>query len=1061
MSAARQTGKPIPTFLGEQAGAGGPFALLGVEPGIADPAHIIAAVERQLRRVDEHPQASTPAGDEVRLALHAAAAQLMDPGVRRQMEFRFGRRTAQAGGQSGGVVPVGAPVATESAGLQSAASVALIDTAVSDESNIVAVSPPPARFVESAVEGSGAIEAVSNTAHPAAVPPTSAMASPARSPQSSLLLPAFEHEARRALAMAGGPNSDGLRRIAILAAARGMSPADVPAIVRELARSRGDEASAPAGRAPALFGQAAFGPALAPPVGAARGRTTATRVIQMTPESFVSTSATGGPSTLSWSSSLPLVSPAAQQLEDDRATRAVKAVVLFALLGVLLMGGAFWTVLVLTTPTAPAPAAERDPESLIGHMPEPEMPDALFPRGTPPPQPQQATGQPPPVIDAIALSEELRAAIGALSVDPEAVGASFRSLAARAGASWDQTPLDRRRAIVDLVVEYVYRAAGTPAGPVAAIEDAGAAAALLTGGGELTAEQVSQAAWSVGVLVRLQRERDISARAGSLIESKLGAALQGARPIGASAFDAGAAAALGVMPSRLVPSSDDSIRTRPMVDRGVEAWKRWLSCVAVVTGSDTAARTGLILSGLNVLIHDAPQPTDDRLVFEAMSLLIEGMDWSEAGAARQWLVRIIDAPGVSTADAHTLANAVATRAPAAGLDVSLVPAPRATDLERREMRDRLAILWNLTDQSDHDEIASAWREGRADALARRDSDLTPFEHLATAVVLSRISEAAMLRWRGMTEEADMLLLALADDVDATLTAAASTGSTVYVQDAGDGQWAEQYLLANRSIPIRLDLLRQASTSFTTSIGPVDAEVLMREAVRGSPAPVATAAYDIVMRLVGSPSMVNALLEELPQIPKTRRNAQMVAALTGSRLPLMQDARWEIEARRATVARLLELLAASGDLRTFDELSLLLAQSYEARAESNPGRARASDPPELTAAVLRSGWRRQAEPLLPPPGLGLTLDEVERRRASRMELAEGPVQTFAAEQLAGVELMALVVAGEQPEQTEAVRVVLDDLARARQRARHIAEQIVAGEAASTALWGIRLKEGATP
>jgi len=1015
MSATQAAGRPIQVFLGESAAAGGPFALLAVEPGIADPTQILAALEHQIRRVDDHPQATTPAGDEVRLALHAAAAQLMDPGVRRQMEFRFGRRAA----------PTPQP---ESGPL----SMSPLDEAERDESGIVAVSPlghapfPPIPTAQTFARG---------------LPPPP--------PQQFRLDPAFEQEARRALAMAGGPNSDGLRRVAMLASARGVPLADIPAIVRQLGQPRSTAGATDAST------RSAPGIAGSPQPASRQGA--ATRSIAPNIDSFVSTSATGGPSAIGFA---PL-SRAAQELEDDRATRAVKAVVLFSLLGVLLMAGAFWAVLVFTTPRSPAPAPPRDPGSLTGHTPEPEQPNALFPRGATTPAATLPRSQPSPVIDAIAISEEFRAAIGAQSVDPDAAAASFRSLVARAGASWDQMPLDRRRAIVDLVVEYVYRAAGTPDGPIGAIEDAGAAAALLASGDELSPQEVSQAAWSVGVLVRLQRERDISARAGSLIEARLGAALQGGRPIGASAFDAGAAAALGVMPAKLVPPSDDSIRTRPMVDRGLESWRRWLACVAVVTGSDAAARTGLILAGLHVLIHDAPQPTDDRIVFEAMSLLVEGLDWSETGLARQWLVRIVDAPGVSTADAHTLANAVATRAPAAGLDVSLVPAPRATDLERREMRDRLAILWNLTDQSDHDALASAWREGRAEALARRESDLTPFEHLATAVVLSRISEAAMLRWRGLTEEAHTLLLGLTDEVDATLTAAATPRSTVSVYEAGDGSWAEQYLLAGRSIPIRLDLLRQASTSFNASIGPVDAEVLMHEALRGSPAPVATAAYDIVMRLLGSPSLANALLEELPQTPKTRRNAQLIGALTGARLPLIQDARWEVEARRAAVTRLLELLAADGDLKTFDDLSLLLARSYEARAESNPGRGRASDPPELTAAILRSGWRRQAEPLLPPPGLGLTLDEVQRRRASRLELAQGPVQTFAAEQLAGAELMALVVAGEQPDQTEAVRVVLDDLARARQRARHIAEQIVAGEAASAALWGIRLKEGATP
>lgn len=980
MSATEASGGSIGVFLGAEESAGGPFALLGLDAGVGDAAMIGAALESQLRRVDRHPQGKTPAGDEVRLALHAAAAQLLDPAVRREMELRWG------GAGGGGMQRV----------------------AVRAEGRVGAG--------ERVAAERGAAGGVSDA-----------------------VMAGLEAEALRVMGACGGATGEAMRRIAMLASARGVGAAEIPGLVRLVMVRRAEAGGAGAiGRG---LGEKAGG------VGGGR------------PVSFVSTSATGGAGEVVFEAS-PF---GPRDVEDDRAARAIKLVAMFSVLGIVMMAGAFWAVLVLTTPKGAAPGAVRPAGSLIGQTPEPERPEALFPRGPAGEAAGVETARPvASVADPAALAEEFRACIAAQGVDPVAASAAFRELNARAGAGWDTIPLDRRRAIVDLVVEYVYRAAGSAEGPVAAIEDAGAGAAGLGGAGWLSSDEVARASWSIGLLVRLQRERDISARAGSLIEARLGAALEGARPIGASAFDAGAAAALGVMPARLIPTSSQSARTREVIEEHLEAWRRWLACVKIVCGSDGAARTGLILSGLEVLIHDAPQPTDDRLIFEAMGLLVESLDWSASGPARAWLVRALDAPGVSTADAHALSNAVATVAPAAGLDVSLVLAPRATDLERREMRDRLAILWNLSDQGDYDALASAWREGWADGLARRDSDLTPFEHLATAVVLSRVSEAALLRWRGQTGEADALLLGLSGEVDATLTAAARPGPAVSVNEAGDGVWADQYLQAGRSIPIRLDLLQQASRTMSSSIGAVDAEVLMDEAVRGSPAPVATAAYDIVMRLVGSPSVVNALLEELPQLPKTRRNAQLVGALTGARLPLLRDKRWELEARRATVTRLLELLAADGELRTYDDLSVLLARSYEARAEFVMGAGvRDPDPPELVAGVLRAGWRRQAEPLLPPPALGLTLDEVERRRASRLELAEGPVQTFAAEQLAGVELMALVVAGEQPEQVDAVRSVLGELARARQRARHITEQIVAGEAASAALWGIRLKEGASP
>lgn len=52
-------------------------------------ADVIAALQRQLDRVDRHPQRDTPEADEVRLALHAAAAQLLDPAVQQRLRARW------------------------------------------------------------------------------------------------------------------------------------------------------------------------------------------------------------------------------------------------------------------------------------------------------------------------------------------------------------------------------------------------------------------------------------------------------------------------------------------------------------------------------------------------------------------------------------------------------------------------------------------------------------------------------------------------------------------------------------------------------------------------------------------------------------------------------------------------------------------------------------------------------------------------------------------------------------------------------------------------------------
>jgi hypothetical protein len=72
---------PISTVLG--ATAPGPFALLGLPAEDVTIQRVLGALHLRLEQVNASPHAATPAAEDVRLALHAAAAQLCDPAVRR------------------------------------------------------------------------------------------------------------------------------------------------------------------------------------------------------------------------------------------------------------------------------------------------------------------------------------------------------------------------------------------------------------------------------------------------------------------------------------------------------------------------------------------------------------------------------------------------------------------------------------------------------------------------------------------------------------------------------------------------------------------------------------------------------------------------------------------------------------------------------------------------------------------------------------------------------------------------------------------------------------------
>jgi hypothetical protein len=103
----------IAKFLGESRATGSPFDLVGAPPGEITAADIVRALESRLAEIDAAPEARTPAADEVRLALHAAAAQLLDPVTRGRLADQWRDRSAGAWNQAPRVAaPVSAaPVA--------------------------------------------------------------------------------------------------------------------------------------------------------------------------------------------------------------------------------------------------------------------------------------------------------------------------------------------------------------------------------------------------------------------------------------------------------------------------------------------------------------------------------------------------------------------------------------------------------------------------------------------------------------------------------------------------------------------------------------------------------------------------------------------------------------------------------------------------------------------------------------------------------------------------------------------------------------------------------------
>jgi hypothetical protein len=169
----------------------------------------------------------------------------------------------------------------------------------------------------------------------------------------------------------------------------------------------------------------------------------------------------------------------------------------------------------------------------------------------------------------------------------------------------------------------------------------------------------------------------------------------------------------------------------------------------------------------------------------------------------------------------------------------------------------------------------------------------------------------------------------------------------------------------------------------------------------------------------------------------------------------------LDARRALVARALEVLAR-GDERTGpDALAADLAAAYQVCAgiESPGSTVQLDDAPAVALAAVEKLERdllSQARALVPNDAAPVRLDEIERRRAGRLMVATGPIQQFAAEQVTCAELVAFIVTARVPARAAEAKTIIDEMHAARNSAQHIFTQILACERAMTRLWLLYLQ-----
>lgn len=976
---------PVHRFLGAAHAVGGPFALLGVHPDSCVEAIVLEALDRQLVRVGEHPEAETPAADEVRLALHSAAAQLLDPATRTQLIARWrGSRPPST---------TDAPRATPAPSIPSPA-------------------PMP------------------RTAAPA---PRSPLSPPrVLDPVTRRLL---ERDALVSIGMMGGWNPHALERFAMLAKARGIGVPHVAAVAKELARGGHS-------RAPAALSQTPTAPSSLSSSGPATKRPP---LPVHTPRSRPD----------DWSTADPGLKILRRAILGGGALLVVAAVSLAMLI--------MWLGRRPTPPPAPAPTTPTP--TIAAKSNEPVIPATDRTHDT---SPTKATTDPnpPPTakenLDTITL--DLERAMAAAGTNPSAALERFNSRVRALASGWPDLSRDRLVAANDAVLGFLYRVVDQPVPLSAAVDQIAQLAGPISPANPKPRESaIAPGVWAIAMLNRLSAENDLPAAARTRIFQALADSLGPSRASLEPTFDAGATAAMLALPAWMAPppppSGPESTAPTPAHDAG--AWRAWITLGASPALADEATRARLLIAGLEHLLLSGSVDASDAGARTTVASIVTALPWRETDESRRWLLRVFEDARFTPADLQAVTSALATASGAPGVDPTMVLSAGADEASRLEMRDRFAQAWNVKDEVDRGKLVQDLQALARSALEREAIAGSPASQLAATIALSRASEAIAWFWKGEREEAVLALTAPTKDLDDLLTSAArESAAPLLGESSGDGDWALRFRNAASNVRQRLEQIDTLARS-GRAIGPVDAEALAQEAFAGQSQEVRQRAGDVLLQLSNTPAVVNAVLELMPRLGKNTANARMIEYIAQAPLPSIRDPRWPIQARQVLVERLLEVVAAGSETRVIDLLAAKLRVAYRARSLAKPQgaedrRMSTGTPAHVSAGAMAQSFRRQADALIPRPHARLSLAQIDERRAARLGIAQGLVETFAVEQLHLCELMAYVVAGEEPARAPRVLEVMDALAESRRSAGDLLAQVRLVEAAILQLWVLRLE-----
>ncbi|HED54511.1 MAG TPA: hypothetical protein ENJ00_09985 [Phycisphaerales bacterium] len=606
---------------------------------------------------------------------------------------------------------------------------------------------------------------------------------------------------------------------------------------------------------------------------------------------------------------------------------------------------------------------------------------------------------------------------------------------------WIELGSDQVSAVHNAIVELLYAHAMTPERAQRFV--ASIAKAYRPNGTDRAA--LASTVWAVGTLTRLSQERNLPTAIDSAIVGRLAGVLGDGVRSAAKSFREGAIAASQIEAEMLADS-----------DQPAKVWMDWLRVLGAAVGADPERREQEILRALETVLITGKEPTASRAAYKTIETLARELTLEPKSRTADVVIGWFADDRISAADLTAVMRPLVQGSLTEGIDQSLIPANSATEPQRMAIRQRLqTVLQGKGDQQDWP--GTQWLKLTESELAK-PVPTSAAGHVARVVSMSRLSSAAHAILWGDDQAAEFIVANLHDDTNRLLAVKVTPVSAL----GGDGSldWATRYLNARQNIPIREALLGELTRGNHT-LGPVAAELVIKEAFLGTPATIRRQAQDVARLHRSSPAIVNAMLEYLPRAPHVQSVSDLIETIARTRLPATDNPAWAYRVRKATVERLLELITGVGQGEIVDQLVALLAQSYDARLTGSTGTSTGdSQTLELAAEGLYQSWHDRADEQIADIRLRSELESLDHRLIGRLTLARGTLERFAAYQVSAVEAAGLLIRAEQPAQSGQVEAVIENLTERRRSADNVLEQLVASEETMVRLWQIRL-EGSTP